>query len=220
MNRTGLAEWLHFFRELGVDSLNLPASVLAPKEPVSLESLHKMILSCTRCPLHKTRRQSVPGEGSQHPKIMFIGEGPGEQEDREGRPFVGKAGQLLDRLIQRMGHSRDSVFIGNIVKCRPPGNRDPNDSEVKACLPYLHQQIGLLSPRVIVCLGKVAANRLLGTNTAISRMRGRVLSFQGIPVVPTYHPSYILHQREKEAVTRSKWDVWSDMQEVLKLLNS
>lgn len=215
-----MGEWLQFYRELGVDSLNLPARVLAGKESVSLEALHRMIRSCTRCPLHKTRRQSVPGEGSQHPVILFIGEGPGEQEDREGRPFVGKAGQLLDRLIQRMGHSRESVFIGNIVKCRPPGNRDPNDSEVEACVPYLHQQIGLLSPRVIVCLGKVAANRLLGTNTAISRMRGRVLSYQGIPVVPTYHPSYILHQREKEAVTKAKWDVWTDMQAVLKLLNS
>ncbi|HDP95705.1 MAG TPA: uracil-DNA glycosylase [Candidatus Aminicenantes bacterium] len=218
MNRTGLAEWLHFFRELGVDSLNLPAIALVGKESVSLESLHQRIHSCTRCSLHQTRRQSVPGEGAPKPLILFVGEGPGEQEDREGRPFVGKAGQLLDRLIQRMGHSRESVFIGNIVKCRPPGNRDPNDSEVEACLPYLYQQIDLLSPRVIVCLGKVAANRLLGNHAAISRMRGRIFSFKGIPVVPTFHPSYILHQRGKESISKAKWEVWADMQEVLKLL--
>jgi len=215
-----LVEWLRFYRDLGVDSLYVPVKALEKDDSVSLETLHKRIQNCTKCPLHLERRHTVPGEGASHPHILFVGEGPGEQEDREGRPFVGKAGQLLDRLIQRMGYSRETVFIGNIVKCRPPGNRDPNDDEVRSCLPYLQQQIAVLSPRVIVCLGRVAVNRLMGLDDPISRLRGRVFSFRGIPLVPTYHPSFILHQRGKEAVSRAKWAVWTDMQEVLKILKS
>lgn len=219
MNRAVLAEWLRFYRDMGVDNLRLSSEVLNVKQTDSLEDLHNRIRSCSRCDLHKTRHHAVPGEGSPHPEILFVGEAPGQQEDQVGKPFVGKAGQLLDRLIQRMGYGRDAVFISNIVKCRPPGNRDPNMDEVAACLPFLRRQIALLTPRVIVCLGKVAANSLLGSQTPISRLRGRVWSFEKIPVVCTYHPSFILHQRGPEAVSKSKWEVWADMQEVLKILN-
>ena len=219
MAESPLAEWLRFYRDIGVDTLTAcPPS--RNSAGTSLQELHARIRSCTRCDLHRSRRLAVPGEGASRPGVMFIGEGPGEQEDRTGKPFVGKAGQLLDRLIQRMGLSRETVFIGNIIKCRPPGNRDPQDDEVRQCLPYLKQQIALLSPRVIVCLGRVAVNRLLGGDAPISRLRGRVLDLDGIPVVPTYHPSYILHQRGREAVSRAKWDVWEDMQAVIKLLKN
>lgn len=220
MGSPALVEWLRYYKDLGVDCLAVPNVGASTPKQVNLEDLHRQILKCKRCPLHRTRQNAVPGEGAKRPAILFIGEGPGEQEDRVGRPFVGKAGQLLDRMIERMGHSRESVFIGNIVKCRPPGNRDPNTEEVSACLPYLKTQIALLRPRIIVCLGKVAVNRLLDMDTPISRMRGRVFSFEGIPVIPTYHPSYILHQRGREAVSRAKWEVWADMQEVLKRIES
>ena len=220
MPNSGLQEWLGFYRDLGVDSLTVRPRTRAATEADNLAQLHSRILECKRCPLHKSRHLPVPGEGAENPEIMFVGEGPGEQEDRSGRPFVGKAGQLLDRIIERMGMSRETVFIGNIIKCRPPGNRNPLDHEVSQCIPFLKSQIAILRPRVIVCLGKVAVNRLLEAEYSISRVRGRQFSYEGIPVIPTFHPSYILHQKSREAVSRAKWDVWSDMQIVLKLLKS
>lgn len=218
MDRSALTDWLNFYRDLGIDTLSVPPCGNVTEKEESLSGIHARIMKCTRCPLHKSRNLAVPGEGSENPLVLFVGEGPGEQEDREGRPFVGKAGALLDRIIERMGLSRETVFIGNIVKCRPPGNRDPLELEVNACLPFLRRQISLLKPRVIVCLGRVAMNRLLQSNHSISRVRGRRFSYEGIPLIGTYHPSYILHQKTKEAVSRAKWDVWADMQAVLKLL--
>jgi len=165
-----LTDLLKFYKEIGADFVERrnPA-------PVSeLRELTGKILKCKKCTLHKTKTNYVPGEGNNSPEIMFIGEGPGETEDKFGRPFIGKAGQLLEKIIDKMGYSRETVFIGNIVKCRPPNNRDPQKDEVEACIPYLEDQIKILKPTVIICLGKVALNNLLNTNFAISRVRGKL----------------------------------------------
>lgn len=209
-----LAELLGFFHEIGAEFLEWER-----KNPRSeLDALNREIYSCRKCALHESKTKYVPGEGSVSPDIVFIGEGPGETEDRFGRPFIGKAGQLLDKIIERMGYHRESVFIGNIVKCRPPGNRDPLREEVDACLPFLKRQIAILQPKVIVCLGKVAMNNLLDADYSITRSRGKLFEFEGIPVIPTFHPSYVLHQRSREKISKAKWDIWTDMEKVLSLL--
>ncbi len=206
---------LTFFGEMGAEFLHLPVN--DPRAETA--ELNREILQCRRCRLHETKTHYVPGEGSQHPGILFIGEGPGETEDQFGRPFIGRAGQLLDKIIQKMGLGREDVFIGNVVKCRPPNNREPLKDEVEACLPYLRRQIAVLRPRVIVCLGKVALNNMLNSSYSMGRIRGQVLDFEGIPLVPTYHPAFILHKKDKEDISRAKWEVWEDMQKVLELLS-
>lgn len=209
-----IREILTFYKEIGADFVEM-----SQHDPVAdMEEITGDIKTCTQCPLHKTKTNYVPGEGSIRPDVMFIGEGPGETEDKSGRPFVGKAGQLLEKVIGKMGYSRESVFIGNIVKCRPPGNRDPEPGEVAACLPFLERQIKLLKPKVIVCLGRVAMNNLLGETYSIMKMRGKLMEFQGIPVIPTFHPSYILHQKTREEISKAKWDMWHDMETVLKIV--
>jgi len=205
---------LAFFNDMGASFLHLPAN--DPR--AELAELNREILQCRRCRLHESKTNYVPGEGSHRPGILFVGEGPGETEDQFGRPFIGRAGQLLDRIIQKMGLRREDVFIGNVVKCRPPNNREPLKAEVEACLPYLLRQIAVLRPRAIVCLGRVALNNLLGTSHSMGRIRGQVLDFQGIPLVATYHPSFILHKRDKEEISKAKWEVWQDMQKVLALV--
>ena len=145
-------------------------------------------------------------------ELMFVGEGPGEQEDLQGRPFVGKAGELLTRMIEAMGLRRENVYIANIVKCRPPGNRDPEPDEVEACLPVLLEQIRRVRPRVIVSLGRVSAQTLLGTSTPVSRLRGNWHRFQEIDLMPTFHPAYLLRSPEK------KKEAWLDLQAVMKKL--
>ncbi len=211
-----LKEILKFYKEIGVEFVEGKYK----EPPADPENVTREIKQCTKCELHKSKKNYVPGEGCNNPDIMFIGEGPGETEDNFGRPFIGKAGQLLDKLITKMGYTRETVFIGNIVKCRPPGNRDPLKKEVEACMPYLVRQIEILSPRVIVCLGKVAMNRLLGADYSIMKERGKQFEFQGIPVIPTTHPSYILHQQSKEAISKAKWDTWHDMEKVLALVRA
>jgi uracil-DNA glycosylase len=208
-----LREILKFYRDMGADFLHLPGS--DPR--ADLAELNRQILQCRRCRLHESKTHYVPGEGNNRPDILFIGEGPGETEDQFGRPFIGKAGQLLDKIIQKMGLGREDVFIGNVVKCRPPNNREPLKDEVDACMPYLLKQVEILQPKVIVCLGKVALNNLLGTSYSMGRIRGQLLSFHGIPLMPTYHPAYILHKKDKEEISRAKWEVWEDMQKVLAL---
>ncbi len=211
-----LAEILKFYQEIGASFLEYHR-----QDPqAAMDEVKNEILSCTKCHLHQTRKNYVPGEGSLTPEIMFIGEGPGETEDNLGRPFVGKAGQLLDRLIERMGYSRETVFIGNIIKCRPPGNRDPLPDEVAACKPYLERQIEILKPKVIVCLGRVALNNLLGRDFSISRERGKLFHFQGIPVIPTYHPAYLLRQTNRESISKAKWETWHDMEKVLEIVRN
>jgi DNA polymerase len=209
-----LKEILQFYGEMGAEFLHLQGS----NPRADLAELNRSILQCRQCRLHESKTHYVTGEGSNHPDIIFIGEGPGQTEDQFGRPFIGNAGQLLDKIIQKMGYNREDVFITNVVKCRPPNNREPLKEEAAACLPYLHRQIELLSPKVIVCLGKVALNNLLGTSHSMGRIRGHSLSFNDIPLIPTYHPSYILHKKEKEEISQAKREVWEDMQKVLTII--
>jgi len=209
-----LKEILKFYNEMGAEFLHLPEH----NPRAELAELNRSILQCRQCRLHESKTHYVPGEGSHRPDIMFIGEGPGQTEDQFGRPFIGNAGQLLDKIIEKMGYRREDVFIGNAVKCRPPNNREPASDEVAACLPFLRRQIELLAPQIIVCLGKVALNNLLGTSHSMGRIRGQQLSFNGIPLIATYHPSYILHKKAKEEISQAKREVWEDMQKVLALI--
>lgn len=209
-----LQDVLKFYKEIGASFLEIKYS--DPKD--DLNDLNKEIKSCTKCPLYENKKNYVTGEGSIYPDIFFIGEGPGATEDQFGRPFIGKAGQLLSKIIKKMGYSRESVFIGNIIKCRPPGNREPLKEEVEACLPYLKRQIGILKPKVLVCLGRVAFNNLMGANYSINKVRGEQFEYENIPVIPTFHPSYILHQRTKENISKAKWSVWEDMLRVLDIV--
>jgi len=163
----------------------------------------------SKCHLCKQRTQTVPGQGSDAPEIMFVGEGPGADEDRQGLAFVGKAGKLLTQMIEAMGLTRDEVFIGNIVKCRPPGNRTPTQDEMEACLPYLRDQIRLLKPRVIVALGATAVKGLLDTKLGITKLRGTWMQFEGIDLMPTFHPAYLLRDASKKKYA------WEDLQNVL-----
>ena len=166
---------------------------------------------CTGCRLHQTRTNTVFGEGDVDAKVFFVGEGPGEEEDRTGRPFVGRSGKLLDKMIVGMGLSRERVFIANIVKCRPPGNRVPGTDEVTTCTPYLERQLEIVRPRVIVTLGHPAAKYMLGCKETMGRLRGHWHSWRGIKLMPTFHPSYVLRVYTEEV----RGAVWSDLQQVL-----
>ena len=157
-----------------------------------LSSLSEEIINCEQCKLYKARNKAVPGSGNPEAVWMVVGIAPGAHEDEQGLPFVGRSGALLDKLIDESGWSRGSVYVTNIIKCRPPGNRDPSIDEIEACKPFLLRQIQLIQPLVITTLGKPAANMLLGNKTAIGRLRGQRFGVEGTTVVPTYHPSYIL----------------------------
>ena len=159
----------------------------------ALEAIAREVADCTRCRLHAGRTRSVPGEGSADTEVVFVGEGPGEQEDRQGLPFVGRSGQLLDRLLlEELGITREQVYIANVVKCRPPGNRDPKPEEIDACRPYLQQQLDLIRPAVVVTLGRFAAQWLLETKEGITRLRGRSYPFAHGVLIPTLHPAAAL----------------------------
>lgn len=161
----------------------------------TLDSLAEQVALCKQCKLCETRTLTVFGDGNENADIMFIGEGPGEQEDQTGIPFVGQAGQLLSKMIDHcFSLTRDDVYIANIVKCRPPGNRDPEEDEVTACIGYLKHQIALVRPKVIVTLGRVATQSLLDVKEKIGKLRGRIFEYEGIPVVPSWHPSYLLRR--------------------------
>jgi DNA polymerase len=170
------------------------------------------IRTCTRCALHSARTQTVFARGNPTADLCFIGEGPGADEDEQGFPFVGKAGQLLDRMIAAMGFLRDDVYVCNIVKCRPPNNRKPEPAEMDACKPYLREQLELVAPKVIVALGATAVEGLLGVSGGITRMRGQWKLYRTIPVMPTFHPAYLLR------TPAAKREVWTDLQAVLKQL--
>lgn len=168
---------------------------------------------CTRCRLHGERTQTVFSRGNAQAELMFVGEGPGADEDRLGEPFVGKAGQLLDKMIEAMGYRKGDVYVCNVIKCRPPNNRKPEPDEIEACVGYLREQIELVGPKVIVALGATGVQGLLGTSVGITRMRGNWKLYQGrIPIMPTFHPAYLLRQPEK------KREVWEDLQQVMKRL--
>jgi uracil-DNA glycosylase len=183
-----------------------PARGVSTDEIISLatlSSVREVALGCPRCGLAKSRTRVVFGEGSETAELMVVGEAPGENEDRQGRPFVGKAGQLLDLLLLSVGFPRESVYICNVLKCRPPGNRNPLPDEVEACSPYLLRQLELVRPRVIVAFGTFAAQTLLGTDVAIGKLRGRVHAYRGTPLVPTYHPAALLRN---PGWVRAVWD--------------
>jgi DNA polymerase len=181
-----------------VPAVSMPATpaTAAPGAEATLdwESLRAMVAACTRCSLHETRTQTVFGVGNRTARWMFIGEAPGAEEDRQGEPFVGRAGQLLTSMLKAMGFAREDVYIANVLKCRPPGNRDPKPEEALQCRGYLDRQIELISPTLIVAVGRIAAQNLLATDTALARLRGKVhaLGARGWPLVVTYHPAYLL----------------------------
>jgi DNA polymerase len=185
----------------------------APAETVAgLAELAKTVSACTRCALHSTRTQTVFGVGNPQPKLMFIGEAPGADEDAKGEPFVGRAGQLLNKIIAAMGMTREEVYIGNILKCRPPQNRDPLPSEVECCEAYLRAQIALLKPKYICALGRIAAHWLLKTEAPLGALRAGTHTYEGIPVVVTYHPAALLRNPGFKA------PCWDDMKKLMALL--
>jgi len=175
----------------------------------TLERTSADLGDCTRCKLHRHRNRIVFGAGNPRAELVFVGEGPGHDEDMQGLPFVGRAGQLLTQMIQAMGITRDDVYICNVVKCRPPDNRTPERDEVAACMPFLLRQLATIQPKVIVCLGTVAAQALLGTNKSISHFRGQWLDFRGSRLMATYHPAYLLRN------PNAKPEVWADLKKVM-----
>jgi len=185
--------------------------------PDSLEGLREVLGDCKRCKLHKSRKKLVFGEGSPRARLVFVGEGPGREEDLAGRPFVGEAGELLTRIIERgMGLTREDVYICNVVKCRPPGNRDPERDEIEACLPFLRQQINIIRPEVICTLGRISTQELLKREIKITRERGKWYSFMDIPLMPTYHPAYIVRNPSRER--ELKGQVWEDVKKIMRHL--
>ncbi len=197
----------------GVDGRAVPADGEAPPDVAARRAALAVVRDdlgeCTRCKLSATRTSIVFGVGSPGARLMFVGEAPGAEEDRRGEPFVGAAGQLLDRMIEAMGWTRDTVYIANVLKCRPPGNRDPEPDEVAECLPFLHRQIETIAPRLIVALGRPSAQALLQTSAPIGALRGRFHQFRGIRVMPTFHPAFLLRSPDR------KRDAWSDLKQVI-----
>lgn len=208
---------------LPADSVPAPApSLLSPEaKATAFADLRRRVLACVKCAHLASSRQSVVfGVGDINAKLMFIGEAPGADEDEQGEPFVGKAGQLLTKIIQTMGLSRETVYIANILKCRPDtpgqtaGNRKPAPEEMQTCIPYLHEQIDLIGPNVIVALGATAVEGLLGKTIGITRLRGQWRTYRGIPLMPTYHPAYLLRNQALSEKRR----VWEDMLQVMEKL--
>ncbi len=184
-------------------------------EKKALEEIDRQVLACTLCALHRFRTHAVPGEGNRSAELMFIGEGPGRDEDAQGRPFVGRAGQLLRKIIAAMTFREDEVYITNMVKCRPPENRVPHHEEIEACSPYLIRQIELIRPRVIVTLGRTPTDSFAPGREGMTDRRGHFGDYRGIPVMPTFHPSYLVRNEGNRELKRM---VWEDMQKVMVLL--
>lgn len=215
-----LEEILTFYQETGVTELDAPD--LADESPLTetageddYAALCRKIRKCRKCGLSRGRNHAVPGEGSLTADLMFIGEGPGRDEDLQGRPFVGEAGKLLTRIIQAMQFKREEVYITNVVKCRPPKNRNPELDEMDQCRDYLIRQIEMIQPKIIVTLGNVPTKYLLKTNTGITSIRGTFQTFGNIQVMPTFHPSYLIRRKENK---KEKRMVWEDMQKVMAVL--
>ena len=213
-----LETWLEYQRRLGWVGAPRPPKPPSPARQVShcdrptLNEVQEELGDCQRCKLARGRTNLVFGEGSPQARLMFVGEAPGEEEDLQGRPFVGPAGQLLNNLLSKLGLSREEVYIANVVKSRPPGNRTPEADEVAACLPFLVKQIGSIRPQVIVTLGRVATQSLLDTKAPLTKLRGNWQKFQGIRVMPTFHPSYLLR------FPKERHKTWEDMQQVMEYL--
>ena len=239
--REQLTEHLRFFEDLGVpgvsrdpawrrraavtpdaavpslpgDAPEVPgvARETAPEVPDTLVQIRGDLGECTRCKLHSGRTTLVFGAGNPDADLVFVGEAPGRDEDRQGIPFVGRAGQLLTKIIASIGLTRDEVYIANVVKCRPPNNRNPELDEVQTCEPFLFRQLDVIRPTVVVALGAFAVRTLLRTDQAISRVRGQVYAYRGATLVPTFHPAFLLRSPDR------KRDVWEDMKKVRALLD-
>jgi len=195
--------YLEYLKGMGVESLLFP---LPSKS--TLKEVRTELGDCRRCKLHRTRKTLVFGEGNEKAILMLVGEGPGYEEDVQGRPFVGKAGQLLTKILQSIHLEREEVYIANIIKCRPPQNRNPESDEISACHPFLLRQIQVIQPKIICALGTFAAQSLLQTGEKISALRGKIFDLHGIRVIPTYHPAFLLRNPER------KKEVWEDMKRI------
>ncbi len=206
-----LRAYLEAQQELGVEYLDVrwPESP-APARPLSLDEVREELGECTRCKLHQHRTQIVFGVGNPNASLVFVGEAPGADEDAQGEPFVGRAGQLLTKIIQAMGMQREDVYICNIIKCRPPNNRTPESDEILSCQPFLVKQLQAIHPKFICALGGPAAQTLLKTKEPISRLRGKFYDFHGIPLLPTFHPAFLLRNPHE------KKTVWEDMKLLLR----
>lgn len=209
----GLRHYLEEEMELGWEGWESNLSN-KPGEKISsaanLDSIRQELGNCQRCALHASRTQIVFGTGNPHAELVFVGEAPGREEDLQGEPFVGQAGQLLTRIIEAIGLKRQEVYITNVIKCRPPENRNPAPEEIAACEPFLIKQLQAIRPRLICALGTFAAQTLLKTEAKISALRGKFHVYQGIPIMPTYHPAFLLRNPQK------KRDVWEDMKKFKK----
>jgi uracil-DNA glycosylase family 4 len=214
----GIRHWYASPAGRGSDSLaparSLPDEAHHADRPDDLSRIREELGDCRRCRLHEGRTHLVFGEGLHRPRLVFVGEGPGFDEDRVGRPFVGRAGRLLDKMISALGFRRDQVYICNVVKCRPPNNRTPNPDEITTCSQFLRQQLDALRPAVICALGACAAQTLAGASSSISELRGRVHKWRGIPLVCTYHPAYLLRTPSQKAAT------WRDLCEVRRIVRT
>lgn len=210
------ARQLAILEALGVDAY-VPRARDRAAEPAAgiaaeWDALENEVRECRLCGLCETRTQTVFGVGDRSARLMVVGEAPGAEEDRQGEPFVGRAGQLLDSMLRAAGFERGEVMIANVLKCRPPNNRDPSDEEAGKCMPYLRRQIALVAPSAILCVGRIAAQRLLDTGEAVGKLRGRVHGLDGVPVVVTYHPAYLLR------APGEKRKAWADLKLALRAL--
>ena len=192
----------------------VPPPAQLEKSAESFEAIHREIGNCTRCPLHTDRTHVVHTEGNRKARLMFVGEAPGADEDAQARPFVGRAGQLLTKIIEAIGFKREEVLIGNVNRCRPPGNRPPTAEEAAMCKPFLLREIASVQPEVIVVLGNTATRNLLETKEGITRLRGRFQNYKGVQVMPTFHPAYLLRDPSK------KRETWEDLKKVRDFLDS
>lgn len=201
-------------KSFGIKNISLNNSLSSEDKEKELNHLKKITLNCTNCPLHKNKRNLVFGEGSAKAKLVFVGEAPGLEEDLQGLPFVGRAGQLLTKIIEAIGLTRQEVYICNVLKCRPPNNRSPLPEEIAQCAQTLWRQLKLIKPKVICALGKFAAQTLLDSQEPISSLRGKFFEIQGIKIMPTYHPAYLLRNPNDKKI------VWEDMKKVRDYLKS
>ena len=213
---------LEHLRELGVDGIQIrvpetqaiPSPVVTQTKAETFEQIHAEIGDCTRCSLHEDRTHVVHTEGNRKARLMFVGEAPGADEDAQARPFVGRAGQLLTKIIEAIGMKREDVLIGNVNRCRPPGNRPPTPDEAATCKPFLLREIAVVQPEVIVVLGNTAMKNLLETRDGITRVRGIFQDYKGIKVMPTFHPAYLLRDPSK------KRETWEDLKKVRDFLDN
>ena len=212
MSRSDLSDQFGFFRDIGIESVDLGNADLKEKtsrpEAWTLDDIRHELGDCQRCGLAPSRTNIVFGSGNPNARLMFVGEAPGSEEDRQGLPFVGRAGGLLTKIIESIGLKREDVYICNVLKCRPPGNRNPEAVEVETCSPFLKQQLETIQPDIVCCMGTFAAQTMLGMKIPISKLRGRFHNIDGVRFIATFHPAYLLRNPQK------KREVWEDMKQI------